>query len=163
MCPQGLALHHPAAAALLAFATGGYPTRTGADWTLAQIRAAITRGPHISAFKPAAMAQLDSEVAEKVKHKQARLIQWADIKHSPLPQLKISPVAMVPHKSWPFWAILDLSFPVQLSPTEVVPLVNSTTTKTAPAGAINQLGHSLNCIIHAFASTANDAEIFMAK
>jgi hypothetical protein len=33
MCPRGLALHHPAAAKLLQYATGGCPTNTGKNWT----------------------------------------------------------------------------------------------------------------------------------
>ncbi len=73
------------------------------------------------------------------------------------------PDAMVPHKSRPYRAILDLSFSIKLSPTEQIPSVNSVTTKSAPAGAINQLGHSLPRIIHAFASANEDAKIFMAK
>ncbi len=42
-------------------------------------------------------------------------------------------------------------------------MVNATTVKTAPKGAINQLGHSLARIIHAFSKTKDDARIFMAK
>ena len=34
MCPKGLALHHPAAAKLLQYATGGCPVNAGAPWTL---------------------------------------------------------------------------------------------------------------------------------
>jgi hypothetical protein len=30
-------------------------------------------------------------------------------------------------------------------------------------GAIDQIGHSLSCIIHALASTADDKKVFMAK
>jgi hypothetical protein len=70
---------------------------------------------------------------------------------------------MVPHNSRPYRAILDLSFPVQLNPTTTVPSVNTTTTKTAPRGAIDQIGHVLPRIIHAFASVEDDAKIFMAK
>jgi hypothetical protein len=44
-----------------------------------------------------------------------------------------------------------------------VPSVNATTVKTAPKGAIDQLGHSLTRIIHAFVETEDDAWIFMAK
>jgi hypothetical protein len=44
-----------------------------------------------------------------------------------------------------------------------LPSVNLTTVKTAPTGAIDQLGHSLSCIIHAFAETDDNAVIFMAK
>jgi hypothetical protein len=35
--------------------------------------------------------------------------------------------------------------------------------KTAPKGAIDQLGHLLSRIIHSFAETEDDARIFMAK
>ena len=163
MCPRGLALHHPAAATLLKYATKGCPTMTGRPWTVNHITAAITRGPHASALVPAAVTQMAAEIAKKIKNKQVRLVRWADIKANPPRQLKISPLAMVEHKSRPFRAILDLSFPVKISPTETVPSVNSTTTKTAPAGSINQLGHSLNRIIHAFATLDEDAKVFMAK
>jgi hypothetical protein len=67
MCPQNLALYHPAAAKLLDFATGGCPANTGRPWTKAEMEAAIERGPHISAMDPDAMAQLQQEVADKVK------------------------------------------------------------------------------------------------
>ena len=163
MCPRGLALHHPAAATLLQYAERGCPVLTGTQWTTEQMQAAITRGPHVSALIPDAMAQLDTEVAEKVQKGQAKLIHWNDIKHAPPPNLKISPVAMMPHKSRPYRAILDLSFPVRLTPSEVVPSVNTSTTKVGPQGAIDQLGHVLPRIIHAFATAEDDAVIFMAK
>ncbi len=43
--------------------------------------------------------------------------------------------------------------------------VNNTTVKTAPKGALDQLGHALGRIIHAFAETADtaDVKIFMAN
>ena len=163
MCPRGLALHHPASATLLEYATRGCPANTGTPWTLEQMQAAVDRGPHVSAMVPEAMAQLDIEIAEKVTNGQARVVKWNDIRHDPPPQLKISPVAMVPHNSRPYRAILDLSFPVRLSTDAVVPSVNSSTTKTAPKGAIDQIGHVLPRIIHAFAAVEEDAKIFMAK
>jgi hypothetical protein len=67
--------------------------------------AAIRQGPHVSALVPDAMTQLDDEVREKVEAGQARLVKWADIKHNPPPELKISPVAMIPHNSRPYRAI----------------------------------------------------------
>jgi hypothetical protein len=45
------------------------------------------------------MEQLRLEVAEKVAAKQARLVAWDSIKHNFPPQLKVSPIAMIPHKS----------------------------------------------------------------
>ena len=41
--------------------------------------------------------------------------------------------------------------------------MNDTTEKTAPAGAIDQIGECLSRIIHAFAEADDDAKIFMAK
>ena len=41
--------------------------------------------------------------------------------------------------------------------------VNDTSTKTAPQGAIDQIGHALKRIIHAFAQAGDDEKIFMAK
>ena len=163
MCPTGLALQHPAAPILLDYAMNGCPVQTGKPWTQEQIIAAIKRGPHVSALVPAAMAQLDEEVQDKVKNGQARLVKWADIQHNPPPELKVSPIAMIPHKSRPYRAILDLSYSVKLSPNESIPSVNSTTIKTAPKGAIDQLGHSLQRLIYAFAVAEDDAKIFMAK
>ena len=163
MCPGGLALHHPAAPLLTQYATLGCPTHAGKNWTIEEMQAAIDRGPHISALDPEAMEQLTAEVHEKVTKGQARLVAWDSIKDQPPPELKISPIAMIPHKSRLFRAILDLSFPVRLADGTVVPSVNEATTKTAPNGAINQIGHSLQHIIHAFATSDPDAKIFMAK
>ena len=81
----------------------------------------------------------------------------------PPPELKISPIAMVPHKSRPYRAILDLSFPVKLSTEVEQKSVNAATLKTAPRQAIDQIGHSLSRIIHAFATADPKAKIFMAK
>jgi len=99
MCPSGLALNHPAAATLLEYATKGCPALTGQPWTREQMQAAIDRGPHVSALVPDAMKQLDAEIEEKIARQQCRLVRWDDIKHDPPRQLKISPLAMVPHKS----------------------------------------------------------------
>jgi hypothetical protein len=85
MCPRNLALHHPAAAKLLQYATGGCPANTGKPWSREEMQAAIDRGPHISAMDPDAMKQLATEVEEKVKKGQARLVLWDDIKENPPP------------------------------------------------------------------------------
>jgi hypothetical protein len=44
-----------------------------------------------------------------------------------------------------------------------IPSVNETTTKLALSGAINQLGHFLKEVIHAFAKVDEDAVILLAK
>ena len=50
------------------------------------------------------------EATEKVRTKQARIVLCDDIKDNPPMQLKISPIAAIPHKSKAFRSILNLSF-----------------------------------------------------
>ena len=163
MCPMGLALHHPAAPLLKEWATYGCPTNTGRPWKREEMQEAIDRGPHRSALSEEAIAHFKAEVNEKIKVGQAKLVSWDSIKESPPENLEISPIAAIPQKSKQFRSILDLSFHLRLKQGGVLQLVNSTTVKTAPKGAIDQLGHSVSRIIHAFAEAKDDAVIFMAK
>jgi len=163
MAPQGLALTHEAPHILADWEKFGCPTKTGRDWTLDEIQAAIDRGPHKSALEPATIAHFAEEVADKVKKGQARTFLWDDIKQNHPRKLKVSPVAAIPHKSRAYRSILDLSFALRLENGGILPSVNDTTEKWAPRGAIDQLGHSLKRIIHAFAEVEDDAVILMAK
>jgi hypothetical protein len=163
MCPTGRALHHPAAEMLNQWATFGCPTHTGQPWSKEEIWAAVARGPHQSALAPAALEHFAVEAREKVQTNQARVILWDDIKNDPPPQLKISPIAAIPHKSKAYQLILDLSFRLQLENGGIRAAVNNTTTKTAPKGAIDQIGECLLHIVHAFAEADPTAKIFMAK
>lgn len=70
---------------------------------------------------------------------------------------------MVPHKSKPFRAILDLSWALKLMNGGILQSVNDSTTLSAPAGAIDPMGHSLERIIHAFAKAGEEDKVFMAK
>jgi hypothetical protein len=70
---------------------------------------------------------------------------------------------MIPQKSQKCCSILDLSFSVHLKDGSLVPSVNEDFVNTAPHGAINQIGHALSCVIHAYATTSPDEKIFMAK
>jgi hypothetical protein len=163
MALQGLALKHEAADILTDWAQFGCPTNTGRDWTLADIQLAINRGPHKSALEPEALAHFAAEVRDKVKKGQARVVCWDDIKGNHPRQLKVSPVAAIRHKYRAYRSIVNLSFALCLVDGGVVKLVNSTTHQLAPWGAINQLGHSLKRIIHAFVEVADDEKIQMAK
>ena len=163
MCPRGLALHHPAAGKLLQYAIKGCPSKTGKPWTVVEMQEAIDRGPHKSALVPEAIDQLAGEIEEKVRNGQCKVVEWDSIKDNPPKHLKISPLAMVPHKSKPFRAILDLSWTLRLKNGGTLRSVNDSTTLEAPAGAIDQLGHSLQRIIHAFAEAGEDEVVFMAK
>jgi len=163
MCPSGLALHHPSAAALLQYATSGCPVMPGRDWTFEEIEAAVLRGPHVSALEPDAIQQLAEELEHKVRIGQARIVEWDSIKHDPPKHLKVSPLAMIPHKSRKYRAILDLSFGLRLKNGGVLDSVNDGTVLSAPAGAIDQLGHTLSRVIHAFAESDDNQVILSAK
>ncbi len=124
--PQGLALRHEAVGLLAEWAQFGCPTRTGQDWSLAEIQAAIDRGPHQSALKPNAIGHFAEEVSSKVTKGQARVVFWDDIKSNHPKQLKVSPVAAIPHKLQAYRSILDLSFKLRLEDGGVAELVNNT-------------------------------------
>jgi hypothetical protein len=163
MCPTGIATSHPAGAFLAEWATMGCPTRTGRPWTKEETWEAVERGPHQSALSPEALAHFAEESAAKVKAGQAKLVLWDDIKDNPPTQLKISPIAAIPHKSNAFWSILDLSFCLRLKYGGFLESVNGATVKLAPRVALDQLGHSLSRIVHAFAEAGEEDKVFMAK
>ena len=130
---------------------------------VAEMEVVVMRGHHVSALQPEAMNQLTMEVEAKEKKGQCNVIVWDEIKGNLPPETKVSPLAMITHKSRLFRAILDLSFVVRLSSGKNIQSVNETTEKTAPQGAIDQVGHSLTRIIHVFAEADDNATIFMAK
>jgi hypothetical protein len=163
MALQGLALKHEAADILKDWAQFGCPTNTGHELTLAEIQSAINQGPHKSALEQEALAHFAAEVWDKVKKGQERVVCWDNIKENHPRQLKVSPVVTICHKYCLYRSILDLSFALCLVDGGVVKLVNSTTQQLAPQGAIDQLGHSLNQIIHSFVDVADDEKILMAK
>jgi hypothetical protein len=122
----------------------GCPTRTGQPWTKEEIWEAVERGPHQSALSDEALKHFAEEALEKVNAGQSKIVLWDNIKDSPPTQLKISPIAAIPHKSRGFLSIMDLSFSLRLKNGGILPSVNDTTIKTAPKGALDQLGHALS-------------------
>jgi hypothetical protein len=163
MAPQGLALQHKVTQLLRDWENFGCPTRTSRDWTLSKIQAAIHRGPHQSALKPEAIAHFKVEVQDKVEKGQACVVLWDDIKLNHPHQFKVLPVAAIPHKSQAHRLILDLSFALRLKDGGMIQSVNDTKEKWAPRGAIDQLGHSLKQMIHAFVEANDDAKVLTAK
>ncbi len=117
---------------------------------------AVARDPHQLAMSPEAIEHFRLKAIEKVNMGQTVLVKLDNIKDSPLPQLKISPIAAIPHKSKAFKLILNLLLTLCLSDGCMQPSVNNTTIKTAPCSAIDQLGHSLAGMIHAFAEAKED-------
>ena len=55
------------------------------------------------------------EVEEKVAKGQAKIFSWEHLKEHLPPNLKISPIAMIPHKSRSWRAIIDLSFALKFN------------------------------------------------
>jgi len=110
MRPHPSIAPHPAFPLLMQYAKMGCPVDCGPNWSKDHLQAAINRGNHPSARSPEALHCLWTEALEKVQTGLARLVAWDDIKACPPPNLKISPLAAVPHKSRRFRAILDLSF-----------------------------------------------------
>ena len=122
----------------------------------------MERGPHASALVPDAIKQHKLEVDEKVKKGQVRVIAWKKLRQNLPPKLKLSSLAMVPHKSRKYQAILDLSFILKLIAGEIAS-VNDTTVATAPAEAMDQIGGALPRIIAAMAEADKEEVIFYAK
>jgi hypothetical protein len=146
MQPRSFALKHEAAPLLNNYSKNGHPVDCGPDWPRDHIISLLERGPHRSALSKAAIAQLLDETNEKVKHGYARIVQWKDIRNNIPKKLKISPVAMIPHKSKKFRCILDLSFKLYLKGKEYSS-VNETTNKLAKPQSMVQLGSSLKRLI----------------
>ena len=159
MWPSGLALKHQAAKLLQQYSELGCPVDCGPPWTSQHITAAVKRGPHISAKSPQAQACLRQETTEKLAGGYAKLLKWKDIKNSIPTNFKISPIAMIPHKSRQYRAILDLSFQLRLK-GEKMPSVNSGTTKLAPQKSMAELGNVLTRIIHTMAQNFDPSHPF---
>jgi hypothetical protein len=79
-----------------------------------EIWEAVKQGPHQSLLMPEAIAHFAEEAAEKKHTNQACIVAWDNIKDKPPRELKISPIASIPHKSMAFCSILDLSFRLKL-------------------------------------------------
>ncbi len=154
---------HPTGDLLAKWSQLGCTTRTGKPWSKQVMWEAVAWGPHQSLLSPKALAHFTKESIEKVQAGQAKLFMWDDIKDNPPAQLKILPVAAIPHKLKAFHSILDLSFCLQLKHGGFLNLMNNATVKLAPQGALDQVGHALSWIIHAFAESDDSAKIFMAK
>ena len=102
MCSAGIATLHPAGELLAEWSQLGCPTKTGCPWSKEEIWAAVERGPHQSSLTLEALVHFAKESIKKVKAGQAKLVLWEDIKGNPLSQLKVSPIAAIPHKSKAF-------------------------------------------------------------
>ena len=69
-----------------------------ANWTRDEMQVAIVMGHHHSALLDEAIAHFRAKVEEKVRIGQAKLVAWDSLKDNPPPELKILPIAVIPHK-----------------------------------------------------------------
>lgn len=163
MAPRGFTLQHPAAALLCEYAVRGCPADCGREWTKEEIEAAVMKGPHPSTYNEGAVEQLRAETKEKVAQGFARIVKWNDIRASPPKKLKVSPVAMIPHKSRQYRCILDLSYALRIAEKQV-PSVNDATSPQSIREAMNELGTTVHRIIDAIAlANPQEGDIYFQK
>jgi hypothetical protein len=100
MHPHTYSDFHNATPLLATYANKGCPVNCRPDWDITKILLLMWRGPHQSLSKGKdAIRQLRAKTKEKMAHGYTRVVKWGDIKNHIPPKLKISPVAMIPHKS----------------------------------------------------------------
>jgi hypothetical protein len=146
MHPRTYAKFHDATPLLVSYAKNGCPVECGPDWSLEKIEKLLHKGPHKSSKSREAIRQLRKETKEKIRCGYARVVKWGDIKENVPKKLKISPVAMIPHKSKKYRCILDLSFTLFQKGIHYTS-VNANTTKRAKPEAMAQLGHCLKRLV----------------
>jgi len=163
MRPDPAIQSHPAYPTLLRYATEGCPVQCGEPWSREHLEEAIERGPHISATSPEAAIFLHEEAREKEKIGHARIINWEDIKENPPPNLKISPIAAIEHKSRLYRSILDLSYKLRLRGVKM-PSVNENTVPMSDHKAMEQMGQALWRLVAAIGNTnPHNGPIVFAK
>ena len=160
MNPNGPYAEHPAIPLLRTYADDGCPADCGPRWSKDQIIRALRRGPHISAKAPDAIRYLRKQTMEKVDHGFVRIVKWGDIKNEIPKNLKISPIAMIPHKSRDYRAILDLSFKLRHKDM-IYKSVNESTVPTSPPQGMVQLGKSLKRLIAILAANHDRSNPFI--
>eukprot|EP00797_Seminavis_robusta_P014093 Sro2145_g316350.1 n/a (258) ;mRNA; f:5112-6003 len=120
------------------------------------LEAAIKRGAHPSAQAPEAATALRKEVEEKVAQGYARLIPWTELKKSLPSNIRISPIAAIPHKSRAYRMILDLSYMFTLDGIPWSSVNTASTPSDPPLQSMTQLGQVLPRLIHRMATSSED-------
>ena len=159
MHPRKEVLDHPSATRQVEYATVECPADCGPAWNLQHIVSALQHGPHKSALKSKALEALHTEVDEKVKQGYAKIIQWKDIKNNLPKNFKVSPVAMIPHKTRSYRTILDLSFNLMIDGKKL-PSVNECTIPTAPQHSMKELGRVLERLVSLMAVAPSNSPDF---
>ena len=123
------ATDHPSATRLLEYATVGCLVDCGPDWNKDHITRALRHEPHKSALEPDALKALHQGVHKNVQQGYAKIVKFSNIKDN-LPKIfKISPVAMISHKSRSYRTILDLSFKLKVENKQLISVNENTSIK----------------------------------
>ena len=160
MFPRTYSNCHEATPLLYDYAKNGCPVNCGKDWDKDKILKLLRRGPHRSSLRADAVRQLRRETLEKCEQGFARIVKWGEIEENIPKRLKIPPIAMIPHKSKQYRAILDLSFNLHEGGIEYSS-VNDTTKKLVKPEAMSQLGFCLNRIVATMADNFDPDKPFM--
>ena len=163
MYPGRLAQQHPAGPMLQKFGTEGCPVDIAEDWTIEQLDQAVEYGAHPSAEEAEAAKCCREEALEKVKQKFMKLVPYSKLR--PLlvagkkTNIKVSPIAAIPHKSRAYRMILDLSNKGQRKKglTQTKSVNELTNEDAAPHHSMDQLGKVLHRCIYAVATQPTDA------
>ena len=91
------------------------------------------------------------EAREKEAQEFVKIYRWDDLKKNLPRALKLSPLAMIPHKSRKYKTILDLSYQLMVA-GYMLPSVNDATMRMAPEEVMDQIGSMLPRMIEALAA-----------
>ena len=164
MYPRNDVLNHPAAKELLKYAIEGCPVDCGANWTLEHIETAIRRGAHPSARTPEAAKACREEALARVRDKCCRLVDWETLKQEGIPpNLKVSPIAAIPHKSRLFRMILDLAFDIRVNGKLLGSVNDSSDKSLAPAHSMFELGNVIPRIVWVLAKADPNLPFLISK
>jgi hypothetical protein len=176
MSPSACVNFHPFTETLREWEEG-VPVDCGEDWTLEQIEAAISQGPHQSALTPESLELIEEDVAYQVRAGYAEVVDWEWLKENPPAKLKISPLAVVPQANRRGRMILDLSFPVLRQdrkrgrkkqrgrePRDILKdSVNDTTVRLAPDVPVKELGNVLKRLLRFMQEVPAEEHIQLSK
>ena len=155
MYSRGRAAAHPAGPILLEYSWNGCLMDVRRHWSKTEVFAAVEQGRHISALAPEVVEIMHAEVADKAREGYVTVMYLDEIKHlletEEWAHLKISPLAMVPHKSRKFRAVLDLFFELRVFGMKI-PSANEATVVTETQHSIHSLGTVLPRLIEAVAT-----------
>jgi hypothetical protein len=166
----------------------GVPVDCGEPWEWATVEAAVQQGAHKSALSPESIQLVNEDVTYQVDAGYAKIVPWEELRKLRPPQLKISPLAVIPQRNRRGRMILDLSFAVRAQRPRgkagrgqrdrgrrfggkdqgyednvIQPSVNDTTNRLAPDGPVKELGNVLPRILDFMATVPANEHIHFSK